>query len=115
MQGSSSAQYYMVRLHEHKSIRAHINFWPTVRGIVVILFFQCLAALLNPTNGMKRWTRWGPVAHTAAMFLFLTLAAGARLGVYSVSYIDNLGFPGDDEGPLGPLGTRASPTVIWPT
>ena len=72
-------------------------FLSTVLGIVVVLFFQCMGALLDPTSRTKGGIKWGLVAHTAAMFLFVTIYTAINLDLQSISYIDNQAFPG---GPL---------------
>ena len=76
----------------------------TVLGIVVSLFFQCMATLLNPANPTRKGIRWELVAHTVALFLFLTIPFGIDFSHLSAEYIDNREFPGDDEFPPGPLG-----------
>ena len=74
-------------------------------GVVVALFFQCMAALLNYNNRMKRGIKWGLVAHTMAMFSLISIGciiAGLRR---SDAFIDNRQFPGTGvEAPPGPLG-----------
>ena len=73
-------------------------------GIVVALFFQCMAVLLSPTNPIGRVTRWALVVHTVALFLFLTIPIGIGLNYSFIERIDNREFPGDDEFPPGPNG-----------
>ena len=75
-------------------------------GIAVALFFQCMIALLNPTNRTKHGTKWGLMVHTATMFSIVTLTTGMGLNSHSRSYIDNRGFPGNEEIPPGPLGYK---------
>lgn len=75
-------------------------------GVAVGLFFPCMNALLNPvdrTQGIK----WGLVAHTSAMFTFLTINSLMNLAYQSVAYVDNRAFPGI-EGvlPPGPVAWR---------
>ena len=76
----------------------------TFLGIVMALFFQCMATLLNPANPMRKGTRWALVAHTVALFSFLTLPFGIVFNWLSIEYINNREFPGNDEFPPGPLG-----------
>ena len=73
-------------------------------GIVVALFFQCMATLLNPANPIRKGIIWALMAHTVALFLFVTIAFGIDLDYLSIEYIDNREFPGNDEFPPGPLG-----------
>ena len=75
----------------------------TILGIAMILFFQCMGALLNSID-FTRAIRWGLVAHTAAMFSTLTANAGMSLDIFSISYIDNRQFPGNLFYSPGPLG-----------
>jgi len=60
-----------------------------ILGVLAVLFFQCMAALLNPTHrreeGIKRWL----VFYTVAMFLFVTVYTAANLHIQSISFIDN--------------------------
>lgn len=73
-------------------------------GIVIVLFFQCMGALLNPVN-RTRGIKWALVAHTAAMFSFVTIYTAINLDIQSISYIDNREFPGVDSIPWpGPVG-----------
>jgi hypothetical protein len=85
-------------------IRAHIFCSIVVLGIFIVLFFQCMSALLNPVNGPRKKIRWGLVAHTAAMFSFVTVYTATTLDTQSISYIDNREFPGADGWSPGPLG-----------
>lgn len=77
-------------------------------GIVVVLFFQCMIALLNPANRTKEGIRWGLVAHTFFMFSFVTIYTAANLVFQSISYIDNREFPGGDGSPPGPFGYQVA-------
>ena len=79
---------------------------PTFVGIVAALFFQCMCALLNPTNTINKGTRWALVAHTVALFSFSTIATVIELYYLPIVYINGREFPGNDELPPGPLGYR---------
>ena len=48
--------------------------------------------------------KWALVAHTVAMFSFVTIASGVPSYNLSTLYINYRGFPGDGEYPPGPLG-----------
>lgn len=86
----------------YPSIRAHQS---TVLGIVIVLFFRCIAALFSPTNRSKGGIKWPLVAHTVVMFSFVTVYTATSLDLQSISYIDNREFPGvDGLLPPGPLG-----------
>lgn len=52
----------------------------------------------------KRGIRWGLVAHTVAMFSFVTIFVATNIDLLSVSYIDNREFSGNVMGPPGPFG-----------
>lgn len=73
-------------------------------GIVIVLFFQCVIALLDPANRTKGNIKWGLVIHTVAMFLVLTLSTALDLEIKSILYIDDREFPGSEEFLPGPLG-----------
>lgn len=87
-------------------------------GTVIILFFQCMGALSNPASHMKRSVKWLLVAHTAAMFSFVTIFTALNLDLLSISYIDNRGFFGHDVLPPGPFGYQfliySKPITVTP-
>ena len=87
-------------------------------GVVVVLFFQCMNALFNPMNRTREGVKWPLVAHTVAMFLFVTAYTAADLNYQCISYVDNREFPGNDELPPGPNGyqlfTAFLPTTFVP-
>ena len=70
----------------------------------MVLFFQCMSALLSPVNHMKGGVKWALVAHTVAAFLFLTIHLGISLVEAPILYINDREFPGNDEYPPGPIG-----------
>jgi len=75
-----------------------------VYGIVIVLFFHCMAALLGPASHTGGVVKWGLVVHTGAMFTFLTILFATLLDIQSISYIDNRAFPGADGAPwAGPV------------
>lgn len=80
----------------------------TILGIIVLLFFQCMSALFNPTNRTKKGTKWGLAIHTVAMFSFVTISIVASLQIQSISYVDNREFPGFGDGFYrGPFGYQS--------
>ena len=96
----------MVRRYMRPSTRSHPS---TIPGIVIVMFFQCMDALFDPVNRAKGGTKWPLVAHTAAMFSFVTVYIATSLDLQSISYIDNREFPGiDGLVPPGPLGYQLS-------
>ena len=64
-----------------------------------------MGALLNPTGNARGYIKWGLVAHTLAMFVFVTVYATININLQSISYVDKRRFPGSgDTLPPGPLG-----------
>jgi len=79
-------------------------------GIVVMLFFQCVATLLDPANRRKEGIkRWGLIAYVVVMFSFVTVYTGMGSDILSISFIDNREFPGvGNTFPPGPVGYQYS-------
>ena len=85
------------------SVRAHsvCSIFP---GIVIVLFFKCIAALFNPVHRRGEPIKWGLVSYVIVMFSLGTIQTAIRLHILSISYIDDRkfhGFPG--EIPPGPF------------
>lgn len=72
-------------------------------GIVIVLFFQCVGALLNPVN-RKGGVQWGLVSHTATMFSLATVYIVMYSNMQSISFVDNREFPLSVNGAPGPMG-----------
>ena len=91
----------------HSPTRAHFV-CSVFLGIVIALFFKCVAALLNPAHRRGGRVKWGLVFYTVVMFSFLTMQTAVALHVQSISYVGNREFPGIaravSRGPLGYLG-----------
>jgi len=101
--------YYLY--FEEKADFAGVLIGSILYGILVVLFFQCMAALLNPANRKRDGIKWGLVSYTAVMFSFATVLTGMELDIRSISFIDNREFPGaDGVAPPGPLGYQS---FIW--
>jgi len=68
-----------------------------------VVFFQCLATLLNPVYRRGEGIKWGLVTYTVLMFSFVTVYTGITLHIQSVSFIDEREFTylGIMFGPLG--------------
>ena len=47
-----------------------------------------MSALLNPVYRTKKAIKWGLVAYTVAIFLFLTIGSTIHRDILSVTYID---------------------------
>ena len=75
-----------------------------ILGIVIVLFFNCLSALLGPANRARSLIKWALVAHVGAMFTFQTISIATQLHIESISYIDNRALPDSDgSGYSGPF------------
>ena len=74
----------------HPFTRAH-SVRSVILGIVVVLFFKCMAALLKPIHIRGDGVKWGLVSYTVIMFSFVTVFTATSLTVQSNSYIDNRG------------------------
>jgi len=59
-----------------------------ILGLLIMLFFQCMAALLNPAY-RREGIKWWLVFYTAAMFSFVTVYTAMNLHIQSKSFIDN--------------------------
>jgi hypothetical protein len=80
-----------------------------ILGIIIVLFFQCMAALLDPTNRTRGGFRpWGLVVYIVAMFSFVTIYTAVTLDLLSNAYIDNREFRGGNGLAPGPVGYRFS-------
>ena len=76
-----------------------------ILGVLVMLFFQCMASLLSPANRKREGIKWGLVSYTVIMFLCATVVIGTANNIASISFIDNREFPGVvGVAPPGPLG-----------
>ena len=87
----------------------------SITGIIIMLFFQCIASLFNPANRRRGRIKWGPVSYAVAMFSFATVLTGMGIQIGSISLVDNREFPGvKGELPPGPLGYQdlIRPTAI---
>jgi len=73
-------------------------------GVLIVLFFRCMATLVDPVHRRMEGIKWGLVAYTVAAFSFATVFTSMNLNVQSVSYIDNREYPGVNGFLPGPLG-----------
>ena len=94
-------------MHAHLSVLTpFVRFVP---GIVVVLFFQCMAALLSPVHRRGERIKWGLVSYTALMFSVLTIITAMNLNTRSNAFIDNREFPGvAGKVSPGPFGYQTS-------
>ena len=70
---------------------------PSILGIVVTLFFQCMVALFDSVHRRGEGIEWGVVSYTVIMFSFATVFTTTNLHIQSLSYIDNREY---HKGPL---------------
>ena len=101
----------MVRAR-HFQLHAHLPVLTlsdsSILGIIVVLFFKCMAALFDPAHRRGERTKWGLVSYTVLMFLVATVLVGMGIYTQSNSYIDNREFPGiGDVVAPGPLGYQS--------
>lgn len=102
----------------HSSAYAHSPICrPIVLGIIIILFFQSMAALLNPINRTNGGIKWGLAAYTSVVFSLVTANTAMSLYIESLGRIDNREFPGSSAKPPGPLGYESliDPTPLGAT
>lgn len=100
------------------------SFVRSVPGMLIVLFFKCMAALFNPIYRRGEGIKWGVMSYSMVMFSLVTILTASNLNVQSISYIDNRNFPGIEGAiPPGPLGymmsigakaTALVPNVIFP-
>ena len=79
-----------------------------ILGLLVVLFFRCMAALFDPAHHRGRGIRWGLISYTVIMFLAGTVVSGMGVNAHSNSYINNREFSGvGDALSPGPLGYQS--------
>jgi len=83
-----SARFSMV-LHPHVRPFALISIVRFILGVVIMLFFRCVTALLNPVHRRGEGIRWWFVSYTVAMFSFVTVYTAMNLHIQSISFVDN--------------------------
>ena len=62
-------------------------------GVIVVLFFKCMAALFNPVHRRGEGIKWGLVYFTVATFSLETVCTSMSLNNLSLAYINNHKFP----------------------
>ena len=72
-----------------------------ILGIIIVLFFRCMVALLDPVHRRGERVKWGLVSYTMVMFSLVTIGNAVYPYLESISYIDNREFSGI-EGVVGP-------------
>ena len=78
-----------------------------------------MGALLSPINRKRQGIKWGLVAHTTAMFSFVTINTAMSLDIQNISYVDKRDYPGSEALPPGPFGYQliiySKPISVIPT
>ena len=100
-----SGRFSTVRLRPAtpcSSICAHYVWF--IPGMLVVLFFKCIAALLNPLYRKRDGIKWVLVSHTVVTFSFVTVYTAMNLNAQSTSFIDNREFTDPNGTLVGPLG-----------
>ena len=85
-----------------------------VLGILIVLFFKCVVALLSPVRRRGEAIDWRLVSYTTVMFSLATVCTAMNLHLQSISYIDNREFPavdGSEPGPVGYIGSLYSDAI----
>ena len=87
--------------------------------MVIVLYFQTIAALMSPVHRKGKTVKWGLVGYSTVMFLLVTTFTAMNVRLQQLSYIDNRDFPGIPNSlPPGPIGWGLSmyskPLVIVP-
>ena len=60
-----------------------------ILGFVIVLFFRCMGAMLDPANRTRGGIKWGLVAHTVVMFSLVTTFTAIELNSQFLAYVDN--------------------------
>jgi len=76
--------------------------------MLIVLFFQCIAALLSPANRKREGIKWELVSYTVVVFSFATVSTAIKFNTQSDSFIDNREFTDSDGTLLGPLGYEST-------
>jgi len=91
-------------------IRAHCTFVRFTLGMLIVLFFNCMAALFSPAHRRGEGIKWGLVIYTVIMFSLVTVYTATKDYILSLCYIDNREFP--DYGPWGYHETHAYSAIF---
>jgi len=87
----------------HPSVLTSFDWF--ILGMLIVLFFKCMTALLSPAYRRGEGIKWGLVSYTVVMFSLVTAATAMNLHIQSISQIDNREYPGiKGRLPAGPAG-----------
>lgn len=87
-----------------KSLLAGLILGAVFYGVVIVLFIQCIVALLNPADYSRRGIKWGLVAIVMAIFSCVTICTAINLDFLSKTFIDDRDFSAANAAAPGPLG-----------
>ena len=114
---------HAIHPHLHARLSVLIVFVRYILGVVVVVFFKCMAALFHPAYRRGEGIKWGLVCYTTAIFSLVTVHNGINFNIRSICYIDNRDFPGADgtiyPGPFGyqwsiaPSALNITPNVMF--
>ena len=97
--------YGMINAPQPTSPSIRAQFVRFIAGMIIVVFFRCMAALFNPIYRKGEPVKWWLVCYTVAMFSVTTVLTGVNIDLLSIAYIDDRKFPGSDgKLPPGPYG-----------
>ena len=110
--------FYGTHLIHHSANYIDISH-PSLQGMLIILYFETIAALLSPFHRKGQSIKWGLVGYSTVMFGLVTTFTAMNVWLQQLSYIDNREFPGvPGTLPPGPIGWSlfmySKPLVIIP-
>jgi len=76
-------------LRQYVSLFGHTSILWFILGLLTLLFFQCMVALVNPVHRRGERIKLWLVFYTMAMFSFVTVYTAMNLNNLSMSFIDN--------------------------
>ena len=89
-------------IHARQPMPTFVRIFP---GMLVVLFFKCMTALINPVYRRGERIKWGLVSYTVVMFILATVLTAMNLHILSISFIDNREFSPSIKGlHIGPYG-----------
>ena len=102
------AVFYGEPTHPPDYMCLSCTFDSCVLGIVTVLFFKCMGALLDPLNHTRKRVKWGLMVHATTMFSLATIYIATGFEIHSTAYIDNREFTSVDGSFLpGPIGYKS--------
>jgi len=94
-QESSSARFFTVHARNpYWLVRLSVLTALFILGMLAVLFFNCVATLLNPVYRRAKCIKWGLASYATVMFSLATVYVATNAYTLSNSYVDNRDFPG---------------------